>query len=225
MLQLDSMERGLFESVECVRFDNCFIEQSTGGILGQPVNTITNLSFIIVALIIIFSLKTKMPKTQQILLGAICAIIGLSSAYYHMTMTFLGQILDLTGMYMVAVFVICYAIMRWRQWGNRQFWLAFILPLIPLLATLVFLPEIRNFVFAGVLLVGLVAEFVIGNKQKYDWRILLGALGVLLVSFTIWLCDVNRIIDFNGHALWHIFNGVAILFLFIYYAKGSKIKQ
>ena len=219
------MERGLFDKVECVRFDNCFMESSSHWLLGQPVNTITNVGFIVVGLIILFSTHSSLPKLQRYLLSATGIVIGLSSAYYHMTMTFLGQILDLTGMYMLAAFVLFYAVMRLRHWDNKRFLLAYFALLAPLLTVLVFLPEIRNFVFAAVLLAGLVFEFIAGNKDKLDWHLLLASLLVLLVAFAVWLCDINRIIDFNGHAIWHIFNAVALYLLFRYYSTKRKLKN
>ena len=173
------MERGFFEKVNCARADNCFVEKGTF----QPLNTFSNLGYVIIAVAILASRRRGLPQFQKILLGAIVLFMGLSSAYYHATMTFLGQVLDLFGMYMLASFILFYALMRLRQWSNQKFLVAFLLLLVPLLAVVLFWPAIRNYAFAASLALGLIAEFIAGKKDQLDWRVLLASLVSLVVAW------------------------------------------
>lgn len=104
--------------------DACFCEAIGGGLIRQPINTWSNLAFVIVGLLIAFDLKPdrstrrsnliSRPMVRRLFALAIVGI-GLGSMVYHASLSFVGQWLDVMSMYLLGVFMVLYAAARLRE--------------------------------------------------------------------------------------------------------------
>lgn len=198
--------------------DGCFCEAIRDGLIKQPVNALSSLAFVVVALLVLRS-----SKTMNVFAFAM-AVIGFGSAFYHASLSFIGQFFDVMGMYLIATYVIVFAVGRLRTLTRGQF-VALYLAMNAVLAWGLWqFPAARRYAFAAVLLAGLATESLARARSahKPDGRKLVTAVVLLTVAFIIWILDITHIVCapesiLQGHALWHILGAASSWQLFRYY--------
>jgi hypothetical protein len=107
--------------------DHCFCEPVVSAWIRQPINTWTNLAFILAAAMItlIAALdywsgtskqdNTNLMRTRWIypaIYAYTAALVGTGSMFYHGTMVLYGQGLDILGMYLLSTFMALYNLSR-----------------------------------------------------------------------------------------------------------------
>jgi len=175
---------------------------------------------------------SRLPYIYSVIIGFSSLIIGVGSAFYHASLTFIGQFLDVFGMFLLAAFTLVYA---WeRIWNLRlattlSLYLALNLFLSWLQITI---PDTRRYVFAVVLIAALLFEHYFRNKMKpqIETRWLKIGIGLLALAYFIWILDNTRLVCFEnsllqGHAIWHILGAVSVLFLHRYYSSEGLNKD
>lgn len=167
-------------------------------------------------------------------------ILGAGSAWYHASLTFHGQWIDNAAMYLTVSAPLLYSRASLRLAARRAhgttkglersaevFVLEYTIVNIVLGALCFVVPSTRRYIF-GVLIVGMLgyeirARMVLPKRQKLArMRPLGAALLAFLVAFAVWTLDLRHIVCFpdsllQGHALWHLLNGVATLNIYMYF--------
>ncbi len=202
---------------------NCFCEAIQEGVVRQPANTWSSLAFIAVALWVagrhVRRLKTGRPPLSRaelsILVGSL-AIVGLGSAFYHASLTFVGQVIDVSGMYLIATFILLHRI--GPKWGLSPAWsiFGFVGLNAALMLAQVTTPSLRRLAF-GVLLVS--ALLVEGRASRKGRKWLAMGASLMAVAFVIWLLDLWRVVCapdslLQGHAVWHLLGAGAAACLY-----------
>jgi hypothetical protein len=209
----------------------CFCEAIGGNkLLRQPVNSLSSFAFVFVGVFVLILKQNteRFPAIYKTIFGAAAVVIGVGSAFYHASLTFIGQFFDVLGMYLLAVFAFVYALERLFEF-NRRTTLTFYFGLNLLLATmLIYVPETRRYLFGLVLIAGLIIEIIARKTRKIFietkwWNI---GLALFAIAFVIWIIDNKKIIcDPNsvlqGHAIWHLLGAIAMLTLYAYYASEA----
>ena len=162
------------------------------------------------------------------MMGISSIIIGVGSAFYHASLTFIGQFFDVFGMFLLAAFMLVYA---WERIWNLRLatTLSLYLALNLFLSWLqIAIPDTRRYVFAIVLIVALLFEYYFRLKMKpnIEIRWLRLGIGLLTFAYVIWILDNTRTLCFEnslfqGHAMWHILGAVSVLFLHQYYRSET----
>lgn len=160
--------------------------------------------------------------------GLALALIGLGSAFYHASLTFVGQVLDVQSMYMLITFALLYNLSRLHMLPTRFFVGSYLAVNLILLLAQVTVPGLRRLVFASLILVVLEVERRIRARgsQDIEGRLLVGAILLLGIGFVIWVLDNMRFVCspasiFQGHALWHILGSLAAGSLYMYYRSEN----
>jgi hypothetical protein len=214
----------------------CFCEELSANGLVQPINSFSSLAFVLLGIVgIIIWLKMKSRKSifESPLILAFSAtmiFIGASSFFYHGTLSFIGQFLDIFSMYIFGTILILGALLRRRAISVRQAIFIFVMTNIALGILQYFYPEARRILFALILLPGIVFEFLPAttdgkftlSKMKY----LLVGLGSIIVAYVVWLLDQNNIVcwpdsPIQGHAVWHILTAVASFMIVLHYIRTA----
>lgn len=230
-----SMDRQL--TATCMN-DHCFCEELHIDGLIQPINSISSLAFVVFGLIAIaIWLKFKKDTIEKpiVLAFAITLIlIGLSSSYYHGSLSFLGQFLDIFSMYIFGTLLIIRAMVR-RSVISLRTAIALFLAANILLGIIQYTyPDARRILFALILLPGIVLEFLpatTGFKPfKKEMRFMHAGVGLLITGYTLWVLDQNNILCspssiFQGHGLWHILTALAGLMVVLHYRQTHHKKQ
>lgn len=218
-----------FRPATCIT-DGCFCEASNPhSAMRQTANTISSLGFVFSGALMLAYKRTsaqRLPTGYSSVMGISCIIIGLGSAFYHASLTFIGQFLDVFGMFLLAVFMLIYTFER--IWTLRlPTTMGLFLTINILLSGLqIAVPDTRRYVFAIVLIVALFFEAYFRRKVnlRIDVKPLRLGIGLMAIAYIIWILDNTRILCFEtsllqGHAVWHLLGAVSVWFLHRYYAS------
>lgn len=197
--------------------DDCFCEAIRDTFVRQPANTWSSLAFVIVALWVASWRPRRglsgvaLTDAEAGLFSGSLALIGLGSAFYHASLTFVGQVLDVSGMYLVATFILLHRL--GQRLALSPLWgvLGFVLVNAVLMTAQVTTPALRRVVFGFLLLAALVVEWR-SSRVSRAW--LTTCAGVMGIAFLIWVADRQRLVCapesiVQGHAIWHVLGALA----------------
>lgn len=215
--------------------DACFCElMHIGDTVKQPLNTWSSLAYALVGALWFFA-PAKNPTgpfhntwgvARMFAVSAI--VIGVGSAYYHASLTFSGQFLDVFGMYLLTTLMLVYVWKRQYRLSMRTMWLIYAALNVLLAILLVVVPDLRRSLFALVLLLALVFEFRYFYTRRITAQIrwLHSGLALFALAYVIWLLDHSELLCdptslLQGHVLWHLLGASATACLFTYYASET----
>jgi hypothetical protein len=222
--------------------------ETSDGPLEQPVNTLSNLGFVIAGLAIAVragrpgglgrSTMSRMPGLATAY-ACLVVLLGPGSMAMHATESALGGNLDMLSMYLVAAFAASYAAMR--RWRRGPVFLAIAYVAALAACELVgryggHVPVVDfagNLAFGALLLAALVLErqHARHNAVAMDLRWLVAALAALAVAFAVWnTAKTGRFGCFphslyQGHGVWHVLCAVSAYCLFRLYVSEEPLSS
>lgn len=196
----------------------CFCEGIRDAFVRQPANTLSGLLFVPVGAWILRSSGRALG-----LLGGAAILVGVGTAFYHASLTFVGQTVDVLGMYLLVSFLLLHAAGRVHPLSTRTLYAIYAALNAGLLALLVLAPGLRRPAFAALVVATLAAEALArarGTRRMHaGW--LAAAVATLAAGYAAWvldhrgtLCDPASLLQ--GHALWHAAGALATGFMFLY---------
>jgi Ceramidase len=212
--------------------DSCFCEAVRDGAIRQPSNTWSSLTFCLAAFAMLPALRAKRTGRLSSLEGWLFALatflVGVTSAFYHASLSFLGQSLDVQSMYLLVVLALAVNLDDLRPGEPKRFLLSYVGLNVVLGVLLVVVPEFRRYGFAGVIAAVLLSEVVLRRRTLRDWPMspLVRAAVIQGVAFVIWNLDRARVVcdpqfPLQGHAVWHTLGAVASFELWRYFTHAS----
>lgn len=219
------------------------------GLFLEPINTWSNLGFIIVGLIIAWQMMSGTFKmninvlTQSdfisIFFSSMVVFLGPGSMMMHATYTSLGVEFDVLSEYLLCGFLVAYSTQRLFHMGVKYFVSIFLL-IIAICESVsrwkIYLPVIGgipNILVAVFLVLFAIPEifivFVRHSNIRKRW--IFAACITLVTAFLIWyFSDTGRPLCsptswFQGHAVWHLLDALAVYFLFRYFISENNNDQ
>ena len=169
---------GIEEPALCMP-DKCFCEIIHEGTIKQPMNTYSSLVFILFAIFILIKFIKRKDTTFDYPLYASISypiiyflsliLIGLGSMYYHSALNFWGQFADVSGMNLLASFILIYHLKRKKIISN--FTLSFVLINLVLAYFLFAYPFLRRYLFGIVLFLSLIPLYIPSLKAKFIFKL------------------------------------------------------
>ena len=223
---------------------NCFCEAPRAETIIQPVNTYSNLGFVLVGLLIVGTaenwwlgighyLVQKSPpgrnlirrrRAYPIIYGIATVVIGVGSLFYHASLSFVGEWFDLVGMYMLVSFSVLYSLARLYDWSNSKFVFFYVSINILLGLQQYFFPTYSQVIFGTGIALALVMEtlYRIQHYPLMAKSYFFASFGAFMLAWGIWLLDVHGILCdprswMQGHAVWHLLCATAAGLLYMYY--------
>ncbi len=203
--------------------DHCFCEGLRESLIRQPANTWSSLAFVAVALWVAARLGRRVRAGQAVFGGAetglflgALVLVGLGSAFYHASLTFIGQVFDVSGMYLIATFILLHRLGPRLGAPPGLSVAVFVLANGVLMAVQVSAPSLRRIVF-GVLLVSATTVEWRCSRAGRSW--LAAAALLMALAFAIWFVDLRRLMCdpqslIQGHAAWHLLGALAAACLY-----------
>lgn len=202
----------------------------------QLANSVSSFAFVFLgAWVLLFRRNLPLGAREHTLaplLGVTMLFLGVSSFFYHATLSFLGQYLDIFSMYTFGFLLFFGALYRAGRLRGSYAFVGFVAASI-LFGLLQFAyPDARRILFAALLAPGIILEltpWIIGYspRSRRVWAMYAG-LAVMVVAFTIWMldqtpafCQPGSLIQ--GHAIWHILTAIAAFLVFIHYRRTSHV--
>lgn len=219
--------------------NHCFCEPVVSGLIRQPINTWSNLAFILAAAMVTLialgdfwngpykQADTNLMRAQWIypaIYVYTAALVGAGSMIYHGTMVFYGQVSDILGMYLLSTFMALYNLSRLTKMKGGVFFGLYVTVNLFLGAISTIWPAFRRPIFIGILAVILASELLARKRiaAQMSRKMLGAALISLCIGCIAWILDTNGIFCLPNswlqlHSLWHIGMAAAIGFLYLYY--------
>lgn len=216
--------------------DECFCEAiRTDETIRQPSNTWSSMAFTLVGLLVAGQALSQIDDKRELsmmfalIFSIALIVIGIGSAFYHASMTFWGQFVDVGGMYLLVSFMLIYAWIRLYGLSTATGAILYLGINTILFALLYFVPETRRSLFAIILLVGIGFEiyYVMSRKPEIKRRWFNTGLLLFAVAYGIWILDNNGTFCtadslLQGHAIWHISGAVSSGMLYLYYFSETQ---
>ncbi|MEW5737963.1 MAG: ceramidase domain-containing protein [Myxococcota bacterium] len=212
--------------------DSCFCEAIHDGVVRQPANSWSSLGFCVAGLVMAVELFRRrdargLRPVEAATFAVAVFLVGATSAFYHASLTFLGQSLDVQSMYLLALLAVAVNVDALRPGAPRRFGLVYVGLNVVLGVLLLAVPVLRRYAFGLALGSIVVTEVLLRRRTLRDWPLsmLLGAAAVQGVAFFIWVMDLTHTWCapdslVQGHAAWHLLGAVASYMLWRYY-RGS----
>lgn len=204
-----------------------YCEETLCQFISEPANTWSNLSFVLVGLIIMFMRERKEGESRFIeLYGLNMVFVGVTSLFYHLSNNFLTQFIDFLGMYAFFGLLFLGNLEYLGKVKKKSLLKIYLTSFIPF--SLIFFSfrhlgiPVQLSIFL-VILGGLVTKYFILRTYRVDYKLLAGSLSIFVIAFACQVADINRIACdpsnhwLQFHGLWHIFNGIGMGVLFRYY--------
>jgi hypothetical protein len=208
--------------------DHCFCEALHEGALRQPANSWSSLAFcgagVVRALELMRGPSARFSQLQSACLAAAAIFLGATSAFYHASLSFLGQWLDVESMYLLALVGFAANVDALRPQAPKRFLPLYVGLNVVMGVLLLTVPVLRRYAFAGAILAIIVTEVLLRRQKLRDWslRPLHAAIGLMAVAFSIWILDLTKTVCaphswLQGHAVWHVLGACATYALWRYY--------
>lgn len=215
--------------------DSCFCEADRGGGVRQPANTWSNLAYVFLGLLILgagvrpgAANPFRSDPAHVWAYGLTAVALGLTSAWFHASLTFLGEWFDGMSMYLLVSLLVAHNLRRGGAVGRTGFLAAYGVLGVASGLFLAFSPVLRKESF-GALVASLVVAEVWARRRSaaLDGRWFAAAFASFIVAFGIWLLDYYRIVCspgslLQGHAVWHLLCAGTIGLLFLYYRGDTQ---
>jgi hypothetical protein len=221
-------------------YPRCFCEAFTPGGIVEPLSSWSNFFYIGLGLFLVGTAgaAARDPRRNRMTarpgyirgFGAAVAGIGVTSLFFHVTLTQVGRWLDYLGMYAFAAYALLYGVARLRRWGDAPFVAAFAVLAAALGALWIFVPGARRPAL-GALIAGVVLVEAVAHRIRRPLRIRTRYLAAALVCFGVAL-TVN-LLDESGalcapdslwqwHAVWHFLTAGSTGWLYLYYRSEDE---
>ncbi|MCP9767976.1 hypothetical protein EGI22_08630 [Lacihabitans sp. LS3-19] len=213
----------------------------------QSMNTYSNLAYFFFGILIIFiaiydientrnNLKNKLEKFPQlsILMGLFLIYLSIGSAFFHASLTYVGQRVDMNGTYSISIallgiaFYHLFQIDSFTENGKKIWVIALII------MTVIFIP-IHLLISSSILLPGMillqtVLVFIIyfRNRQERFFLLAISSIILMFIAVKIRTLDVQKIgcdphSFYQGHAIWHLLTALSSFFSYAFF-RFSKIQ-
>jgi hypothetical protein len=201
-----------------------FCEERLCSWVVEPANTWSNIGFVLAGWFILRSARLN-PRAGSFLTGLTAILVGLGSALFHASGTRLGEVIDVSAMYLISALFVTVNLQRLRSWSEQLTWLVF--GVLSLSSVALMLVSGSNGILmftAQIVLFGLSEIYMVFSPSRFpaDRRPLVWLVVSFGVSCAVWLLDLRRVVCLpdnhvlGGHALWHLLNGLALWFYFRY---------
>jgi hypothetical protein len=213
----------------------------------QPINTYSNLIYFFYGLLV-FQLALKDLKLLElkgvnsvrsspylsILLAANFIYLSFGSAFFHSSLTWIGQRIDMNATYGLTLSLICIGLVQVlvKKQLTKQIQVGLVVGMLLLIAG--FLPlalQISSSILLPSLFLILLVLGIINYIQYPAQRIpLLGLLSFVLLAVAIQIrsmdvakinCDPMSI--WQGHALWHFLTATSSLCMYLYFRRVKTL--
>lgn len=236
---------GLQLSKSALTAEYCELNQ-TSKLFHQTINTYSNLAYLFLGLIVIqlgqFDSQLDNHRNPivsfpflSLFLGLCMVYLAVGSAFFHASLTWIGQRVDMNGTYGVCLFIIgmCVYRMITKEDQSKKVKAVFILTILGLIYGFFYLHLVVKGTVLLPILIGLIVGLTIynyqKNKERYTIYYVILSLLFMIGAFVLRTLDVQKIgcmptSVYQGHALWHLFTGMSVFFLYMFYRKENAVE-
>lgn len=208
------------------QLDN-YCERISPAYWAEPVNAVTNLAFIIAAVLVLLAWSRSEQRLGSVLfLGIWIGVIGVGSYLFHTHATVWSLLSDTIP---ILIFILAYLFLAMRYFMALPLWASILITLAYIPITYGLAPMLSPLIGSSSGYVpALLAMFVVGSMMlARDRRIALGLIWtavLFLISLSFRTVDEPFCGTFplGTHFMWHILNAVVLYRLAMIYLKSRE---
>lgn len=203
-----------------------FCERRLCAWIVEPSNAWSNIAYLVIGVWILWLDRT--PRRSALsAIGVASILVGLGSFAFHATATFVGEVLDISAMYLISGLFVVFNVRRLWHWSDRQL-LALYAALVASSSALLVMSRVSGVpVFIAHVTVAGVMELMLYRRGDGTTRYLFLHLliGFFAVSFAMWTLDTTGVLCapdnhiFTGHAFWHVSNSFCLLWCYRFHQQ------
>ncbi len=212
---------------------HCFCEHVRLTVPRQPASAWSSVAYVLGGLILLTDPVRRRLRIRNSLpvkcIALLSVLIGCGSFFYGSTLTFLGQFFDIFGMYLLGTFILAHALVRRRVLQSRTATVLYVAANVLLAVVQYNYPDARRYLFALLLVPGILLEFLPGTSglPVGRRRPLIGGFALLVVGYALWLLDQNLVLcspgsALQGHAVWHVLTATSVVCLAAHYSQTES---
>ncbi|MDA1269433.1 MAG: ceramidase domain-containing protein [Bacteroidetes bacterium] len=215
----------------------------------QPINTYSNLIYFFYGLVVIQLAKKDLKffsvrgansvrnfPSLSILLAANFIYLSFGSAFFHSSLTWMGQRVDMNATYGLTLSLICIGMVQVfvkKELSNRMqvgFVLGMLLlnaaflPLALYISSAILLPSL----FLVLLLLG-ISNYLQYRSQRSPLLVILSfvllAAAIQIRSMDVAKINCDPLSIWQGHALWHFLTASSSLSMYFYFRRGKNLAK
>jgi hypothetical protein len=239
-----SVWQSMQQSKAALTAEYCELDQPTH-FFRQTMNTYSNLMYFFLGMIVVlvgfYDKKDKQEINQNpiqkfpafsVFFGGCLMYLSFGSAFFHASLTWIGQRVDMNGTYSICISLIGISFYRLLIRANPTRWFQGLFVFTLLLMVFIFI-ELHLLISSIILLPLLIVLIIFGtvlnysrNKQNFNLRFALLSLLLMIGAFILRTIDVKKIACnptaiYQGHALWHFFTGMSAFVLYWFYRSEN----
>lgn len=221
-------------------YPGCFCEAFQPGGIVQPLSSYSNLFYILAGLLILSTLNHPDRNEKDNLIsrsrcyaagyGVAVIAIGITSLFFHVSLTQFGRWLDYMGMYAFTGFALLYSLTRLFGWKGRTFAVLFLVLLVTFGLLWIGVPEIRRPLLGGLIVALILAEILAHGVRRplhIKTGIFLASLVCFIIAYAINMSDESGALCvpaslWQWHAVWHLLTAVSTGLLYVYYRSEEE---
>ena len=213
----------------------------------QSINTYSNLAYFFLGMIVVLiSFYDKKDKTENknlvqqfpfisCFFGVCLIYLSIGSAFFHASLTWIGQRIDMNATYSICIVLIGISYYRLliKENASNQFNRMFVgclfliillfIQIHLLISSLYLLPFLILLIICGTVL------NYLQNKPNFNISFAILSLLLMIGAFILRTMDVQKIACdptsvYQGHALWHFFTGMSAFLLYWFY-RSERLKS
>ncbi|MBT8154477.1 ceramidase [Epibacterium ulvae] len=216
--------------MELTRYVDAYCERIAPHYWAEPVNALTNLAFVMVAVLVwLFARQNRAPMTATLCM--IEMVIGLGSYLFHthaQVWALWADILPIAIFVLVYVFAINRDILglrRVRAYGLTALFFPYYALTLPMFQMLPGLGS--SAVYGPVPLLILLYAVVLWGKQPVMARGFAIGAAILVLSLTLRTLDepLCPLFPMGTHFLWHVLNGGMLGWMIVTYARAWRVQS
>jgi hypothetical protein len=206
-----------------------FCEEDRCAWVTQPANTWSNVGFLIVGLVILRTARDAAWRGAW-WFAPIAIVNAFTSSMLHGTGTFMGQAVDLIGMFLESALFVTLNVRRVHPQMSKSTLIAIYVAILSVSSTI-----LLRFEASGVTLFTLhvvvfaaIEVYLLFRDRGTDYRPLAWVVGLFVVSYGLWWLDTLRIVCdphnhiFTLHSVWHLLGAVSFYFWFRFFAQFDR---
>ncbi len=199
------------------------------GLLAQPVNAVSSLAYVVVGVIVLYSVfrSEEEERTVRSVFGSLLIATGIGSLLFHGPQGPASRVIHDSTFILTVLFIALTNLAGLFGLSRRVQWAVFSLTGALTIVTLGLTPSSTN-LLAGASVVLLIAGDALGHRagaiRMRWWAASVTAMAMAMVLFIVGrtggpLCDSASL--FQGHALWHVLSAGA---LWAYFESTVRVR-
>jgi hypothetical protein len=198
-----------------------FCERRVCAWVVEPSNAWSNLGYVLVGLYILWRARGRGPLLA---FGVAGVLIGLGSFAFHATGVRVGELLDVTAMYLFGTLGVVFSVRRLRPVQDGVLIVLYAALVTGSALLMVATGSNGILIFTAQIVFTVVTELYLAARRHgaTAYRHLRWTVGAFVLAFLIWnldkwgvVCDPDNHVV-TGHALWHVLTAVALLCFYAY---------